>query len=99
MKNHTRVYMDFFGMTGAECVACELCGTVAMPRMLDVHHVVYRSAGGGDNIENLVGLCRDCHDAAHASQSLNASLAIQAANLEERLECYNISQRMIDEDM
>jgi 5-methylcytosine-specific restriction endonuclease McrA len=41
---------------------CCLCGR---NRSFDVHHVIYRSHGGGDVEENLVTLCRRCHDKAH----------------------------------
>ncbi len=34
----------------------------------DVHHVIFRSAGGADSLENCVSLCRDCHaQYAHGS--------------------------------
>lgn len=35
--------------------------------MVDVHHVVKRSQGGSDALDNLVGLCRRCHDQTDAA--------------------------------
>jgi len=32
---------------------------------LTVHHIIPRSAGGTDNLDNLITLCRECHDAIH----------------------------------
>jgi len=32
------------------------------------HHVVYRSAGGADTIDNLVTLCAQCHSDEHHSK-------------------------------
>ena len=32
---------------------------------LEVHHIVYRSNGGSDEHENLVTLCKGCHDGVH----------------------------------
>jgi 5-methylcytosine-specific restriction endonuclease McrA len=40
---------------------CVLCGRPA----IDTHHVVFRSHGGRDIADNLVCLCRDCHNMAH----------------------------------
>lgn len=33
---------------------------------LEVHHIIFRSNGGGDAPSNLITLCRDCHKALHA---------------------------------
>jgi hypothetical protein len=42
---------------------CRVCGD---PRDVEVHHIVFRSQGGGHDPENLVCLCADCHGAVHA---------------------------------
>lgn len=44
-------------------IPCEVCGR----RAVDVHHIHARGMGGDptgnkDVIENLMGLCRTCHD-------------------------------------
>ena len=41
---------------------CQLCGkfTNSPP-----HHVLFRSQGGSDILENLITLCRDCHNMIH----------------------------------
>lgn len=62
MKNHTSIYTNFFGyQIPSDCV-CEICGCPAV----DVHHIEARKMGGNpsgdkDVIENLMGLCRECH--------------------------------------
>lgn len=33
---------------------------------LDPHHVIWVSAGGKDELSNLLALCRKCHDDIHA---------------------------------
>jgi len=38
---------------------CQYCGAWGH---LDAHHVVKRSQGGTDTMDNLVALCRSCHD-------------------------------------
>jgi len=43
---------------------CQACG---VRRRLDVHHVVKRSQGGSDfDVDQLVALCRWCHDQTDA---------------------------------
>lgn len=62
MKFHTKVYMLAFGYTIADFMPCEMCGAKAV----DVHHIENRKSGGDplgekDKIQNLMGLCRNCH--------------------------------------
>jgi 5-methylcytosine-specific restriction endonuclease McrA len=47
---------------GASCV---LCGRFSD----DLHHVEKRSQGGSDNPQNLVSLCRICHENVHENDS------------------------------
>lgn len=35
---------------------------------LHAHHIIFRSAGGDDLEENLVTVCRGCHEALHNRQ-------------------------------
>ena len=37
---------------------CEVCGKKA----IDPHHIKYRSQGGDNDINNLIALCRECHE-------------------------------------
>lgn len=65
MKNHTKVYCDFFGYIDPFEAVCEICGN----RAVDVHHISPRGRGGSklkDDIENLMGLCRGHHDMCEA---------------------------------
>jgi len=60
MKNHTKVYMDYFGYGEDDFIPCEVCGN----RAVDIHHINCRGMGGSNNkdvIENLMGLCREHH--------------------------------------
>ena len=41
---------------------CEKC---LKRNSVDVHHIVYKSAGGSDIPSNFIALCRLCHDWAH----------------------------------
>jgi 5-methylcytosine-specific restriction endonuclease McrA len=61
MKKHTKIYMEYFGYTIADFIPCEVCGSQAV----DIHHIKARGMGGSklaDRIENLMALCRRCHD-------------------------------------
>ena len=50
---------------GEPCECCERrAGT-------DVHHRVFRSQGGDDAPENLLWLCRPCHDEMHGARRGN----------------------------
>ena len=71
MKKHTKVYLDFFNYGEQDFIPCEMeCGD----RAVDVHHLQSRGMGGSKNkdyIENLMGLCRDCHIKAESDSSFN----------------------------
>ena len=60
MKNHTKIYLNYFGYDLSSWIPCEMCGQKAV----DIHHIEARAMGGSktkDNIENLMALCRKCH--------------------------------------
>ena len=61
MKKHTKIFFDYFKLNEADFVACEVCGR----RATDIHHILFKSLGGKDNIENLIALCRRDHEFAH----------------------------------
>jgi len=55
---------------------CERCGK---PGHGGMHHIRYKSQGGGDVRENLVRLCYECHKGIHdARYSRNDLIAIVA---------------------
>ena len=64
MKKHTKIY---FKAHGYPPHACEVCGAEAV----DIHHIEPKGMGGDpskDVLENLIALCRSCHDKAHAGK-------------------------------
>lgn len=61
MKNHTKIYMKFFGYDVSDFIPCELCGAKAV----DLHHIECRGMGGSkdkDHPANLMALCREDHE-------------------------------------
>jgi len=70
MVNHKKVYINYFHDGEQEFIICEGCFRGAV----DIHHLVSRSLGGSDKIENLCAVCRECHDKAHQSVEYNSYL-------------------------
>lgn len=52
---------------------CRVCGVQTAPAGKGhpahwgaTHHIVYRSAGGSDEMSNLIHLCASCHEGEHS---------------------------------
>ena len=61
MKPHTKIYMKYFGYGIDDFIGCEVCGNKAV----DIHHIDARGMGSTqdkDKIENLMAVCRMCHE-------------------------------------
>jgi len=79
MKRHVKVFLESRGVTGHEPLKCEWC---FRERMADVHHIVPKGMGGNKNLDmpgNLAGLCRGCHEKAHAGKIGRAKLLARTA--------------------
>ena len=61
---------------------CQICGrNTVVP---DYHHVVFRSQGGSDTLENMLILCHGCHHIIHAGNHGSAEYRQKAIDrLEE----------------
>jgi hypothetical protein len=75
MQKHTKVYMQFFDYGEQDFIPCEMCGS----RATDIHHIERRTRNKvtNDFVENLVGLCRDCHVKAESDSMFNMFCRIQ----------------------
>ena len=65
MKKHTKIYFNYFNIGIDDVILCEVCGA----RSVDIHHIDPKKMGGSktkDYIENLIALCRNCHNDAHS---------------------------------
>ena len=71
MKRYTKEYLDFFCYGEQDFIPCEMCGD----RAVDIHLLEKQGNIGKkkekDYIENLVGLCRDCHNKAENDSMFN----------------------------
>jgi hypothetical protein len=65
MQKHTRIYFDYFDYKVASEAMCEACGAPGN----DIHHIHGRLGKDRDSIQNLVCLCRRCHERAHFSKN------------------------------
>ena len=61
MKKHVKIYMKHFGYGEQDVIMDELGDGVAA----DIHHILFKSQGGKDEIGNLIALSRQNHDFAH----------------------------------
>ena len=89
MKKHTKIYFEFFGIDYDEAtgyhdyIDCEVCKNQAV----DIHHIKFKSHGGKDEINNLIALCRTCHEKAHSGELPKYTLDIA--------HMYNVSRKLI----
>lgn len=69
-----------FGNAKAACLnrdnyTCQCCGT--KKGTLHVHHIVYRSQGGTDTLDNLIVLCEKCHKMLHEGKLLEFEIKLK----------------------
>lgn len=83
MKDHTKILFKGRNWKIPEDAFCTHCGDFAV----DVHHYRARKSGGNKNMdyyENLIPLCRLCHDIAGVDKEFNHQVYIK--NLENIIE-------------
>lgn len=59
---------------------CQHCKGKSKDNRLEVHHIIFRSNGGSDEAENLVTLCKTCHDNVH-----NGELKLKGGKIKGQL--------------
>ncbi len=71
--------MSYFDYVQDDVILCEHCGN----RAVDIHHITPKGMGGSktkDYIENLIALCRKCHEMAHNNQISKNELILTHKN-------------------
>ena len=48
---------------------CKLCHGKSGDERLEVHHIQYRSQGGSNHLNNLITLCKTCHEKVHSGEA------------------------------
>ena len=85
MKRHVKNYFQSLGLKPCDRPMCEMpkCGKMAV----DIHHIQPKGMGGSKKLdypENLIALCRNDHDKAHAYEySRNELLEIAKRRCEK----------------
>ncbi len=88
MKNHINVFRNFWwdDLTLSQTEQCSMCGSWGA----DVHHISNKGSGGSkckDYIENLICLCRKCHDKCHSDKTYNTKARVtNLRNIADKLE-------------
>jgi len=59
--NYKQKYLKALNLADGEFCPCARCGKSAT----SVHHRTHKSQGGTDDIQNLEGLCHNCHHNEH----------------------------------
>jgi len=61
MQKYQKVYLEYFNYGEQDYIPSEISGSLAV----DIHHIILKSAGGKDEIGNLIALNKEEHDRAH----------------------------------
>jgi 5-methylcytosine-specific restriction endonuclease McrA len=69
LKSYTKTYFKYFGFDESSWIPCEICGAKAV----DIHHLEPRSRVKAklNLIDNLMALCRRCHEDCGKSMAMN----------------------------
>lgn len=59
---------------------CRFCGKLYPDH---IHHVIYRSEGGGHEVDNLLSLHMKCHGIVHGSKKTFQPLALQVLSMRD----------------
>lgn len=66
MQSYIKLYLNYFDLGEQDIITCECCQTQGRVDggNFDIHHI-YGRGEGREVINNLMALCRKCHDKAH----------------------------------
>ncbi len=70
---------------------CLLCGGT----IERYHHVIPRHEGGSDTIDNLVGLCNDCHGKVHTNPAVKEKLSTKFTGLKKKYHALSVLNQIM----
>ena len=68
--SYKKKYIKHMGFAEQETILCPMCYRTAT----EVHHILFKSQNGTDEMSNLIHLCRNCHVLAHSNKEFNNEL-------------------------
>lgn len=71
---------------------CLICGKNHID---DYHHVIPRHLGGSDHIDNLAGLCEDCHNKVHTDADFKAKLKSKQEGLLKKYHALSVMNQIM----
>ena len=76
LKDHKKAFSKYWGYSDQDIPICWSC---YKGYAVDIHHIENKKMGGSpgnkkNSIDNLIPLCRKCHDFAHKDKLFNQSL-------------------------
>lgn len=70
MGPHIKNYLKHFDLGEQDVWQCEACGKqLRINNGLEIHHIIFRSHGGDNSVQNCICLCVGCHEMAHSSKN------------------------------
>jgi 5-methylcytosine-specific restriction endonuclease McrA len=71
MKSHIKTYLNYFDLGEQDVCRCEGCMRESRidAGNTDIHHIWGRLGKDANKINNLMLLCRRCHEKAHSTLS------------------------------
>ena len=103
MINHKKIYCNYFGYDVGDLIKCEVClydinrpfsEKSKVKAAVDIHHISPRGMGGSklkDYPENLIALCRECHEEVERCKEKNKRCKI--------IHLKNIIKKIEDEEL
>lgn len=62
MQKHIKNFRKHYNIAENEIFMCQYCNCAPA---VDIHHIIFKSQRGSDEVSNLIALCRQHHEQAH----------------------------------
>ena len=75
---------------------CKLCGKET--EYIEKHHIIPKSRGGSDDINNLIELCSKCHGLAHDVSFTNNRVGLIKESLNKKISKHKIDVKWLEKN-